>query len=115
MIRNMTKWIILRELKEDGAYLERLLEKLIIELQARQNLLIQVNKNDFSHMPEILQVVQQRLGTLNNVRLEVDFDISPNGITIESENGIITGTLETQFKNLDKLFESVGIYEQQEN
>lgn len=115
MIRNMTKWIILRELKEDGTYLERLLEKLIIELQARQNLLIQVNKNDFSHMPEILQVVQQRLGTLNNVRLEVDFDISPNGITIESENGIITGTLETQFKNLDKLFESVGIYEQQEN
>lgn len=115
MIRNLTKWVILRELKEDGAYLERLLEKLIIDLQARSNLLIQVNKSDFSRMPDILQTVQERLGALSNVRLEVDFDISPNGITIESDNGIISGTLETQFQNLDKLFESVGIYDQQEN
>lgn len=115
MIRNLTKWVILRELKDDGAYLERLLEKLIIELQSRNNLLVQVNKSDFSRMPEILETVQERLGTLNNVRLEVDFDITPNGISIESENGIISGTMDTQFKNLDKLFESVGLYEQQED
>lgn len=109
MIRNLTKWVILRELKDDGAYLERLLEKLIIELQSRNNLLIQVNKSDFEHMPEVLDVVSKKLGGLENIRLEVDFDISEQGITVESENGIIAGTLETQFKSLDKLFESVGL------
>ncbi|MCK5882792.1 MAG: hypothetical protein KAG61_03820 [Bacteriovoracaceae bacterium] len=115
MIRNLTKWVILRELNEDGAYLERLLEKLIIELQSRNNLLIQVNKNDFEKMPEILEVVSTKLGGLENIRLEIDFDISEQGIVVESENGIIAGTLETQFQSLDKLFESVGLHESEQN
>ncbi len=115
MIRNLTKWIILRELKDDGTYLERLLEKLIIELQSRNNLLIQVNKNDFDQMPEVLDVVSNKLGGIDNVRLEIDFDISEQGIVVESENGIITGTLENQFASLDKLFESVGLNDSEQD
>lgn len=108
-IRNLTKWIILRELKDDGEYIERLLEKLIVELQSNSNILIQVNKNHFEGMEEILAHVEQKIGSLNNVRIESDHDISEQGLVVQSENGIINGTLEQQFKNLDKLFESVGL------
>lgn len=109
LIKNLTKWITLRELKEDGKYIERLLEKLIIETQAKANLLIQVDQKYFEEMPEILETVQKKLGTLTNVRIEADYDIQGTGIVIQSENGIINATLFEQFKSLDKLFDSVGV------
>jgi flagellar assembly protein FliH len=109
LLRNLTKWIIIKELKDDGKYIERLLEKLLLEIQARHNLLIQVNSNDFSDMPEILNHVQSRLGELKNVRVEIDSAISTSGMIVESDNGIINATLEEQFKSLDKLFEDVLI------
>ncbi|MBH48646.1 MAG: hypothetical protein CME71_10800 [Halobacteriovorax sp.] len=109
LVRNLSKWIVLRELKDDGKYIERLLEKLVTELGSKQNLLIQVNRAQFEAMPEVLDVVQARLGELKNVRVEADSDVSPNGFVIESENGIINGTLEEQFHQLDRLFEAVGL------
>jgi flagellar assembly protein FliH len=107
LIKNLTKWIILRELKEDGSYVERLMEKILLEIQSRSNLLIQVNQNAFSDMPEILNHIQGKLGELKNVRVEVDSQIESVGLIVESDNGIVNATLEEQFKSLDKLFEDV--------
>jgi flagellar assembly protein FliH len=107
LIRNLTKWIIIKELKNDGAYLERLLEKLLLEIQSRSNLFIQVSSKDFEDMPEVLKHLQTRFGELKNVRVEIDDAITTSGIIVESENGIINATMEEQFKSLDKLFEDV--------
>lgn len=107
LLKNLTKWIIIKELKEDGVYIERLLDKLLLEIQSRSNLFIQVNTKDFSAMPEVLKHLQSRLGELKNVRVEIDDAISTTGIIVESENGIINATMEEQFKSLDKLFEDV--------
>lgn len=114
LIKNLTKWITLKELDNDGKYLERLMEKLLLEIQTRSNLLIQVNMNDFQKMPEVLEVVQARLGEIKNVRIEIDPAIETRGLIVESDNGIINATLEEQFKGLDKLFEQV-LVESQEN
>lgn len=109
LVRNLTKWVILRELNDDGKYLQRLLEKLIVEMGTKQNLLIQVNRAQFESMPEVLEVVEAKLGQLKNVRVENDQSVSNNGFVVESENGIINGTLEEQFAQLDRLFETVGL------
>lgn len=107
LLKNLAKWIVIRELKEDGNYIERLLEKLLLEMQVRSNLLIQVNASDFSQMPEVLEHIQARLGEIKNVRIEIDSSVKTKGIIIESENGIINATIEEQFKSIDKLFEDV--------
>lgn len=107
LLKNLTKWIVLRELNEDGKYIERLLERLFLEIQARNNLLIQVNANDFTSMPEVLEHIQKKLGELKNVRIEIDHSVVSQGLIVESENGIINATMEEQFKSLDKLFEEV--------
>jgi flagellar assembly protein FliH len=104
LVRNLSKWIILRELKDDGGYVERLFEKLLVEIQERNNLLVLVNENKFKAMPEILEHVSSRLGQLKNVRIEVDSSVDQYGLIVESDNGIINATLEEQFKSLDKLF-----------
>lgn len=109
LIKNLTKWITLKELENDDDYLERLLSRLINEIETKDNLLIQVNKNHFEKMPKVLERIEERLGELKNVRVEVDYDIAEQGLIIESENGIINASMKEQFKSLDKLFESVGV------
>lgn len=114
-IRNLTKWVILRELKDDGEYIERLLEKLIEDLQTKNNLLVQVNPQLFNKMPDILEHVERVLGKLENIRVEADYDIAGPGIIVNSDNGIINGTLTEQFKSIDLLFEKTGVERSDDN
>ncbi len=109
MMRNLVKWIILRELKEDGQYINRLLEKLVVEIGSKEHLLIQVDEKSFEAMPEVLEILQRKLGELTNVRVEIDYSMDRPGIILDSQNGIINASLDQQFANLDKLFESVGV------
>lgn len=108
-IKNLTKWITLRELKDDGEYILRLLEKLISELQVKSNILIQIDPKSFTDMPDVLDLLKERIGTIDKVRVECDYDIEGPGIVVESDNGIINGSLKEQFRSLAKLFENVGL------
>ena len=114
LIKTLTKWIILRELKNDGNYVERLLEKLVSELQTKNNILLKVNQKDFARMPEIIDYIKSNLGELVNVRLDVNQTSNLPGMVLESDEGIIDGTLGQQFRGLDKIFESVRIEEDEE-
>ena len=110
LIRDLAKWITLRELQNDGIYIYRLLEKLLLELQAKQNILIKVSQNKFELMPEVLSTVEEVIGKLTNVRLMIDYDIESSGMSIASEHTIIRASMEDQFSQFDKLFESVGVF-----
>jgi len=112
LINTLTKWIILRELKNDGKYVERLLEKLIIEMQTKTNLFVQVKESDFAQMPDVLEVIQNKLGGLHNVRTEINHELVGPGLILECENGIINGSFDEQMKGLDKLFEGVLLGEE---
>lgn len=109
-IKRFTKWILLKEINEK-TYLEGLLEKLILELNARKNLIVKVGRANFSQMPEVIQLVESRLGQLSNIRVEIVPEINHPGIILESENGLIDGSLEGVFNNIDKIFEQVLSHE----
>lgn len=104
LIKSLTKWVILRELKDDGKYLEKLLEKLFSEVQTKQNFAIQVSQKDFESMPEIMDILQKRMGEFKNSRVIIDYDLPEKAIVIDSENGIVRSTLEGQFAVLDEIF-----------
>jgi flagellar assembly protein FliH len=109
-VKRFTKWVVLKEINEK-TYLESLLEKLILELNARKSLIIKVGQANFSQMPQVIQTVEARLGQLSNVRVEIVPEINHPGIILESENGLIDGSLEGVFQNIDKIFEQVGRHE----
>lgn len=108
MVKNLSKWVILKEVDEKY-YLARLLEKLIHEINTKLNLVIHVNEESFGYMPEIIKIVERKVGQLTNLRVEVDLDMEGNGIKLESENTIIDGSLKAQFESIDKLFTNVGV------
>jgi flagellar assembly protein FliH len=105
-VKRFTKWIVLKEINEK-VYLEALLEKLLLELNVRKNLIIKVGRAQFSDMPEVVKAVEARLGQLSNTRIEIVPELSHPGIILESENGLIDGSMEGVFKNIDKIFEQV--------
>lgn len=79
----------------------------MLELNARKNLIIKVGKNNFAQMPEVVSAVEQKLGQLSNVRIEIVPEIQHPGIILESENGLIDGSLEGVFATIDKVFEQI--------
>jgi flagellar assembly protein FliH len=109
LVKNLTKWILLKEIDNDEEYIERLFEKLLLELDCKSNILIKINQKDFEKMPVVLETVQKKIGELKNIRIEIDYELEGRGIILESENGIINGSLQEQFKSLDKLFSVVGL------
>jgi flagellar assembly protein FliH len=109
LVRQLTKWFTMKEVSEDHSYLERLLEKLIHGINTKSNLIVKVNKNDFDIIPEAIAKVESQIGQLQNIRVEIDQDMTERGIIIESENGIIDGSIHAQFQSFDKVFESVGL------
>lgn len=109
LVKSLTKWVVKRELEDDGDYLKRLLDNLISEVDSKSNLILHVSKKDFERMPEVLQEIEGNIGKLNNVRLVVNHEIETKGMILESENGIIKGTQEEQFEIIDKIFNSVSI------
>ena len=117
LVKSLTKWVILRELRDDGKYLERLLKKLILELNSKSNLLLKVSRQNIEKTPGLLESLENEFKHVKNTRVEVIHDegvSSEKGIILESENGILDGTLKAQFKNLDKLFDELKTYEQDE-
>lgn len=107
-INTLTKWVILRELKDDSDYTGRLLERLILEIQTKSGIVVYVDEEKFKKMPKFIKYVEEKLGSLENVRVEINKDMEGPGIIIDSENGIINGTIEEQFRSLDKIFASIG-------
>ncbi len=110
MVKNLTKWVILKEVDEKH-YLTRLLEKLIYEINSKSNLVVRVNEEALGHMSEVIKIVERKMGKLTNVRVEHDIDQEGNGIVLESENTIVDGGLETQFRAIDKIFDNAGVNE----
>lgn len=110
LIKSLAKWVALKEIDEDNKYLTRLLEKLILELNEKKNLLIRISAKNFDKMDGILDEIQNKLGALSNVRVEIDHDMQDDGgIILESEKGIIDGSYQAQFEMFSRVFETVGI------
>lgn len=110
MVHNLTKWIVLKEVDEKY-YLSRLLEKLIYEINQKQNLVVRVDEESFGYIPEVIKVLERKLGVLPNLRVEIGQELEGPGIILESENSIVDGSFESQMNNLDNLFKLVGKYE----
>ncbi|MBF0312319.1 MAG: hypothetical protein HQK52_02815 [Oligoflexia bacterium] len=108
-LKTFVKWVIIRELKNDGEYLQRLLEKLISDLDSRENLVIKVQRSKIDTMPDVLASIQKKFSEIKNVRVMIDDDIDTEGLKVEASHAIIDGSLQVQFEAIDKIFDGIEI------
>ena len=109
LICTMVKWIILRELKDDGEYVKRLLDALSQEVESGSEILVRIDPESFNNMPEFVDYIKEKLNNFDNVKVEVGHELKGVGIEIHSESEILSGTLEEQMKSLDKVLASYRI------
>lgn len=109
-IKKFAKWVVLKEIDTTN-YLQQLLEKLILEMNVRKNIVLRVSQAQFPIMNDVIKHVEERVGQLSNVRVEILPEIQHPGIILECDNGLIDGSLEGVFKNIDKIFEQVIVNE----
>lgn len=105
VVRNVAKWVALKEIKDDeSSYLHSLLSKLITEINTKNNLSLKVSRNTYELMPNIINSIEKKLGTLENIKFEVSSEVENEGIILESNNGIVDASIESQFSMIDKIF-----------
>lgn len=107
VIKNIAKWVALKEIKDDETnYLQKLLSNLIAEINSKNSLSLKVSQSTYDLMPEVISAVEKKVGTLENVKCEISIEIQNEGIILESSNGIVDASIESQFSMIDKIFNS---------
>ena len=115
LICTMVKWIILRELNNDGDYVKRLLDALSQEIESSSDILVCLDRESFESMPDFVDYAKEKLERFENVKVEVDHELKGKGIVIHSESEILSGTLEEQMNSLEKILESYNIENEESN
>ena len=109
LIKNVVEWIALKEIKEDENYVQRLLEKLIEDLNTKNQVIIRVDKKNFDKIKEIVE--DEKISTIKipKARIEIDYEMESPGVILSTDNEMIDGTLKQQLDSLDELFSQVGL------
>ncbi len=110
-IKNLVKWIILKEVKDDNNYIERLFNKLVLEIGRKDNFLVKVNGDNLNELSHIVDIFKEKIGNIKNIRIEQDYLMKGCGIILESETEIIDGSIDKQFEKIDEIFKHSGIKE----
>ncbi len=107
LIKHLTRWVILRELKDDDQYLARLVEAAAVELlQGNDHLTVRIREEDFARLESLLPILQEKLPQVI-FKAEVEANLKGEGVIIESENGIINATLDEQLQAIDRVFATI--------
>jgi flagellar assembly protein FliH len=107
LIKNVTKYVILRELKNDDEFISRLFERMLYEVDTKDNLILRVNSKKSQIIKNTLDSVRIKFLEVNNIRIEDDHTLDANSIILESAFGIIDGSMNAQFEYIDKIAEEL--------
>lgn len=103
LINTLCRWVVLKELKEDGEYIKRLLDKVLRDLEENGKVLVKVSRSRFAEMPELFDRIEEKFKDKHKIRVEVDDDLTDHGIILESESNLIDASLETQLETISKI------------
>ena len=79
LIQTLAKWVILRELSDDGNYLKRLLDHLSQEIESGSEVVVYVDTESFNKMPEFIDYAKEKFKDFKNVKVEIGHDIEGAG------------------------------------
>ncbi|MBI3544688.1 MAG: hypothetical protein HY075_15570 [Deltaproteobacteria bacterium] len=100
LVNQISKAVILRELKEDNEYTRRLATHVLERLGTRENIKIFVAEAELSSAEQLKAGLAQTLGELKNISVEADASMKSGGCRVETEFGEIDARIEVQLQSI---------------
>lgn len=100
LIYQISKMVLLKELKTDREYLQRLAVELIEKVGVRENIRIQISPEDFESAGMLKEGLEKNLGALKNLNIESSNQIALGGCKVDTEWNAIDASIETQLKGI---------------
>lgn len=103
---SITKWMILKESEYD-TYTERLLVRLLKEMDNFKNLSISFDQANYDKYRTILEKVSESVPELKDYKVKADLNLRHNGIKVENDKSILEFSVEKQMEKIDSLFQKI--------
>ena len=100
LVVRLTRSIVLKELKTDEQYLERLVKNLIERVGVRENIRIKVSPEDAEKISALKGGVENHFGNLHNLQIDVSSQVRSGGCLLETSWNTIDAMIDTQIDSL---------------
>jgi len=109
LIRDLTKWIILKELKDDDEYIKRLIEKVVEENKKVTCIRFQVGRGVVASFKQSIQEINDEMKKIYNGQVEVveSSKIDKDAIEVELDSNILRANISDQLNVFNELFDTV--------
>jgi flagellar assembly protein FliH len=109
LIFRIARMVLLREAKADRQLVFRLARELIERVGVRENIRIRIHPDDATTIEMLKEGIEQTLGSMKNLQIEVSKEVRSGGCAIETEWNAIDASIDTQLDGLyDALIGSGG-------
>ena len=101
IVFQVSKHVMLAELKTDREYVKRLTAQLIEKLGAKENIRIKVSRDDYANLEQIRDFLKTQFPDLKNVQIDVSDDLKLGGIKIETDLSRVNASVEEQINSIE--------------
>jgi flagellar assembly protein FliH len=101
LIFNISKEVLLRDLKADRDYVKRLTATVIEKIGAKEAVRIRFNAQDYENVESIRDFIKAQFPELKNLQIDPSDDLELGGCKVETDLSRINASVETQLKALE--------------
>lgn len=97
----MAKRLLMKEIEVDEEYVKTLIARTVEMVQSEEELTIRVSEKDKIWIEENRETFLKELDLHAGTKIEDDSSVSPGGVIIESNHGVIDATVEQRLEKLE--------------
>lgn len=102
LVFQISKTLLLKELKEDREYVSRLARDVIEKIGVKENITLKISPEEQESISFLKEDLTQTLGEMRNFNIEVGSHIQMGGCEIETEWNSIDARIETQLAGINQ-------------
>lgn len=100
LVIRISRMVILRELKTDENYIQRLAADLIERVGVRENIKVRISPEDSETLGMLKDGIEKSLGAMKNLSIEVDSKVPQGGCSIETQWNAIDATIDRALEGI---------------
>ncbi|MBS1958649.1 MAG: hypothetical protein JST80_04175 [Bdellovibrionales bacterium] len=101
LIYNISRQVLLRDLKADPEYVKRLTATVIEKIGAKESIRIRFNRQDYANVDQIRDFIKAQFPELKNIQIDPSDDLELGGCKVETDLSRINASVETQLNAIE--------------